>query len=330
MPGAERATLVLGPLDLARRRLLRPFAPIVGPLARDRELRIVVGFGLVAALATTFVLLVPRLSLLLVPLILGVPHLAADVRYLVLRRGLLARGAVVAAVLAPSALAFVSPPLRVAGLLLGGAALVARGPFSLRGVVGLSGAGLVAASVAFGPIADAAFAHGHHAIALIAFVALAPRRPGTIVFLVASVVLASLVVVTSVSPERVAEQVGVAPLLAIGGVLAPGAAPRTAAVVVAVYALHQAMHYGLWLRLVPDAVRERSAPRTFAASHRALVEDFGTAGLAFVVGASLVVAALVLVLPAIEAREHYLRLALFHGPLEVGLLGLALAEGRRP
>ena len=112
-------------------------------------------------------------------------------------------------------------------------------------------------------------------------------------------------------------------------------APRRLALVAVVAALlspvtfayAQSVHYGTWLRVVPEEGRERPAPRSWEASLVALRRDLGEPLLACAVLACVALAAWALVDLA-AARDGYLRLALFHGPMELAVLGLVAAEGR--
>src|SRR5262245_58494037 len=78
---------LLLPLDALRRRALRALGPLARPLMQQPELRIALGLCLNVATALLATLLCPLWLLGLSPLILGVPHLLADVRYLVVRPG---------------------------------------------------------------------------------------------------------------------------------------------------------------------------------------------------------------------------------------------------
>jgi hypothetical protein len=91
----------------------------------------------------------------------------------------------------------------------------------------------------------------------------------------------------------------------------------------------QAVHYGAWLRLVPEDDRARRTPRPFRASARALVADLGAPLVGIAVLAWIGLFAWGLGDPA-AARAGYLTGAVFHGHLEIAALTLAFLEGRRP
>jgi hypothetical protein len=84
--GAEQ---LLRPFDELRRRGLQALAlssPLGRTLVRRRSVRVPALLSLHAAAAFALALLAPSFLIALAPLALGVPHLAADVRYLLLRR----------------------------------------------------------------------------------------------------------------------------------------------------------------------------------------------------------------------------------------------------
>ena len=94
-----------------------------------------------------------------------------------------------------------------------------------------------------------------------------------------------------------------------------------------IFAFAQAAHYAIWTRLIPDDARPRPGLRSFAGSYRALIADCGRP---LVIAALLVtggLAAWALFEPA-SARIAYLRLALFHGPMELAVALLWILEGR--
>ena len=110
--------------------------------------------------------------------------------------------------------------------------------------------------------------------------------------------------------------------------LSPWSDPVLALRVVAIFANAQALHYGLWLRLIPEDLRLRAAPRRFATSWDVLRQELG-APVLLTVCAGCVALAGWAVVDLARARDGYLRLALFHGPLELFAAGLLVLEGRR-
>ena len=109
--------------------------------------------------------------------------------------------------------------------------------------------------------------------------------------------------------------------------LAPGLDPAWAVRWVVLFAYAQAVHYGLWLRVVPEVARKRPAPRSWAASLAALRRDVGDPMMAVFVVLAIAIAVWGAV-DVVAARAGYLRLALFHGTLELAVLALVAVEGR--
>ncbi len=340
-PSAQRpdvlALAVLGamlvPLDALRSALLRSLgrrfrAWLVDPALRVAWLGsagLIVVFGLVLA--------APGFVLLYGPLLLGLPHLVADVRYLVVAPRFHRRPAVVLGVLLPCLFALVVPVLEVAAVTMVAASLVARGRLLPR-------AGLATLGVAIGWLghatderAELVFAHLHNLLAF-AWLFLAyggeprTRRLLALPALLTALLLALLAtgVCSSLVPE-LASRISAAgiPPYRFREVLAPLHDPRRADDLVLAFAFGQAAHYAVWLRFVPEFARGRAAPRTFARSLSALADDFAPLGVALFALAALALLGFAAI-DAETARDGYLRLALFHGPLELALFGLFLLE----
>jgi hypothetical protein len=87
------------------------------------------------------------------------------------------------------------------------------------------------------------------------------------------------------------------------------------------------VHYGVWLRLVPEEDRPREAPRPFASSFRALRDDLGLVVLGAAILAAVGLAAWA-AFDVLAARAGYLRFANFHGQLELAAAALFALEGR--
>jgi hypothetical protein len=95
----------------------------------------------------------------------------------------------------------------------------------------------------------------------------------------------------------------------------------------AFFAFAQSLHYAVWLKLVPEEDRARRGVRSFVASHRALVDDLGSA-LPLTAGALTLALCLCALCDLTFARDSYMRFAAFHGPLEIALLVLIALERR--
>jgi hypothetical protein len=268
------------------------------------------------------------------PLLLGVPHLVADVRYLVLRPGLHLRpGAwVVGAMLLATAL---SRDLAVALLVPVPAALLAAGTLPRRLVGAAPWVG--AAALAWWARGEASFAvaQGHNFVAAAIWVLLGSALHGAgrarVWAVTAFVGLSALILLGAFDPLLAVTATwqlpGAETLRSHARTVGPFADEtwRTRAVVL--FAFAQSVHYGLWLRVVPEEARPRPGTRTWVTAFRALRTD---------VGDPLLVAALALTVAFFvwgtgslaAARDSYLLLAFFHGPLEFAVLTTWFVEGR--
>lgn len=320
--------VALAPLDLGRRALLRALLPWVRPLIADRARR-VLWLGLLSVLgALGATLMAPVLTLTVGPLLLGVPHLIADLRYLVLRPGLhrsaaawLVAPALVAAVLgAPTAWALL-------GLLP--AAVLAQGTAARAGGVALGNAALVALAWRWPSQAQWGLLHGHNLIALALWWRWRPRPlrhawiPAVTLGAAAALLLGGEVwVLTFWAP------VGATQLVDFAEQLSPGLDGPWPTRLLLSFCFLQAVHYALWLRLMPDDDRARPAPRSFTASWAALRVDLGPAVLWGALAVWLGVVGWGLIAPE-AARLGYLTLASWHAYLELFVLARWVAAGRR-
>jgi hypothetical protein len=322
----------LEPLDLARAGLYRALAPVFGRLAGDREGRVRWLFALSLGSSFALTALVPLWSLCLGPLVLGVPHLLSDVRYLVVKPQLHRRRlAWLSAPLLASA-SFGAPPW-VAALGVVPLVLAARGPAHRRALA--LGVALAVASVAFTFAWEfsLAFVHLHNLVALLVWWQWRAHRALTGLFPLATLAVAGVIVSGGTEGLTTAFGTWAGPATGDGladfvSTTAPFENPLLSARLVLAFAFLQSVHYGVWLRLMPEEARERPAPRPFRASWRALRADFGPWALAGTAAVGLWLAARGLV-DVSQARTGYLTLAAFHGYLELGALGFLFVE-RRP
>ncbi len=318
-------------IDAIRGRTLGLVGPIAPRLLRDRERRVAL-YGLVAiasAFALTFA--APMFLLSVGPILLGAPHLVADVRYLVARPGLHRRAGFWLCVAGPACLSFVHPHAWVSMAAILGAALVARASRGRRLAIALAGAALVLGCLRLGGVADLLLAHAHNAIAVALFCLWSRRTTRLHWVIVAGFTLGLVAIglgaldggpVTRLSrSELYAADVLLAtlaplsdPVLAVRGALA--------------FAFAQSVHYAVWVRLVPEDDRPRPGLRSFSSSLRALVADLGAPLVAIAALVTIGLAGWACVSLA-AARDGYLRLAIFHGPLELGAATLLLLERGR-
>ncbi len=276
-----------------------------------------------AALALT--LLGPLALLLLTPLVLGVPHVVGDLRCLVLSPSARALGLPKLALFVPLAALTALSAAPVLGLeswprtqLICGAAAVLgailgaghRARWRLPLAVGvLVLAALACWNVALGLMV---LAHAHNLIAFLWYCAWARnRREAAIAF--AAYALAATAIFSGLAAAPVDADFAGLSSAKLAAQLAPGASAPFGRNVVASFAFAQAVHYGVWIWLLP---RERAT---------SLRQDLGARGLRLFLGCSVLVPLLGLCDP-VWARDSYLALASFHGWLELAVLAFLLSR----
>jgi hypothetical protein len=344
----------VAPLDRLRRYVLLGLVrtPALGRLIARRDARLLVHS--VASVAVTFALtlLCPGVLFVAGPALFGVAHVAADARYLVLRRALprwwtMLLGAGCFALFALRALESAFPerwPFAATELAVGwtwaltgvaaGVAAAANRGASRRGAVGralLVGplvATLGLAAVTHPHLARLVFAHVHNVVAIALWLFLFRARRRFALPALALLVGCATLLLTGVA----------LPWVHLAG---PGAArfvdeslfawptwmpQRTALALGVLYVMLQAIHYTVWLAFIPQDDARAEGTLSFRMSLRALARDFPAPWLAVVV----MLAAAVLgasLLDAHRTRQLYLSLATFHGYLELAAAAFFVVRG---
>lgn len=324
----------LWPLDALRRAVFRLAAPALAPYLSARGTRVawLAAFVLVSSLALT--LAAPLVLLAVGPLLLGVPHLVADVRYLVQRPGLhRAPGAwVTAAVLVAAA---VERDLALALLAPVPAALWAPAPTWRRAAGAAPWLLAALASTLWSSWVGFGLAQAHNGVAVVVWLLLGATLHGpagsrgklAAGFVAAAAALGLGVFDPVLAVTTTLQLPGAETLASHARTVAPFDDPRWQLRGVAVFTFAQSVHYGLWLRVLPEEARPRPSTRTWRASFRALRADVGDPLLAAALAGT---AALLVLGPADWAgtRDGYLALAFFHAPLELAVLTRWWVEGR--
>ena len=322
----------LRPLDRLRRALYQASMPQLAPLIADRQLRVLVllacyGFSCLAVTAT-----VPLWMLALGPIVWGIPHVVADIRYLVVVPGYHRRSWLMAG----------SIPLVLwagygGGMLAGGAALGLAGALTMgsppRRIL-VSAVGLLVCTLHFWARtpAELLFSHLHNGVALLWLLLLLPGAAQRTLLVAGFGLSAAWLMLAPLSwmPLGQGALLG-PPSMGLGyhlGVLTPGIAPNLGLRLVLLFCFAQAFHYAIWVRLMPELLRRRSSPRGFAASYEALTRDLGVWPVLLILAAMVGLVAFA-ALDLRVSREAYLRFALFHGYLELVFLAVWWVEGRR-
>lgn len=323
---------LIKPLDEARAALYRLAAPLLRDLYADRERRVLWLGAFSVFTSFVFTALVPLWLLSLGPIILGVPHLLSDVRYLVVRPALHRRWAFWCSMPALVAVGVGAPPA-VGLLAMLPAAFSARArSLGARGLVLMVGAALVLVAARWELPFITGMVHLHNVIAVGLWLVLRQRGPAGL----ATVGLIGTVGVFVLcgGADGLVTLAGGWEASATGNRLddfvastAPGLSGPWAVRLVLSFAFMQSVHYGVWLRLVPDDLRQRAAPRPFKASWAALRAELGL----WPVCAFTLLALGIAIWGAMDlhqARLGYLRLGAFHGYLELAVLAFFAVERR--
>lgn len=319
-------------LDRARRAFVRLLGPLPRVFLVDRASRVAL-FGCVGlVVAFALALLCPGWAIGVGTVLLGVPHVLSDVRYLVVRRGLTRRASLYAGVL----VAVIGTPLGfgLRGAVVGAAVVVvfARASASRRALVLLSLGLAFALAWVYRGVADLAYLHAHNLIAL-GFFALFARRMRIVAWLPVAlfVVLAAFLVGPYAVPALAwTGALARAPVgldfFTLVSQIAPNLEGSWAVRGVAFFAFAQAAHYAVWLRLMPELDRPSPRPRSFKQTGRALVRDLSPY-VVVLFGVGALVVAVWGLYDLAGARIAYLQGAFFHGYLELAVLALFAAEG---
>jgi hypothetical protein len=343
--------LAVVPLDAARRGALRlaTRSALVTRLLARRDSRLACLASIQIAALFALAVSAPVALFFLGPVLFGVVHLAADVRYLVLRRTL-PRGLVVGSAVLAVALTCVqaaaslhwlsarrgdaiSVALGVAWIALALAVSVRdrrRHAAPLAGLVCGVGAWLVAHA----HLVNLALAHLHNLVAVGAWLALYRRGRGLgwTLLPVALVVAFAAVLLSGASlPWTFAHGGSLAfgaRLDRLGAWLAPGARPEVAMAVTGTFVFLQGVHYAAWTGWIPNDDLRGEGTLTFRMSVRALARDFGPVPLYALAALALAFVGLA-IWNVQSAVSWYMTLAKSHAWFECAVLG-ALFVGESP
>jgi hypothetical protein len=328
---ADAAVAVAALLDGARRPMVRALVR-VEPARRlfvVRERRVLA--GALVAVATSFAVAAwqPLIALWLGAALFGVPHVVSGIRQVAVReplaratRVLVALAVVVGVVeLCGSGTRIADGAVRAYVLLFAAAIVVelgARHALAVAAVVVAAAGALVAPRLTL-------IALGHlHGLGAVAWFTRRARARGVVVWpFVAAVALVlagsalgafdGLWATTLWAPRSAAASI----VAEAAGTTVDGVLFRRA---LFLYAFGQALHFAVWLRLVPELERPSKLPQTFRRALALFEADFGRWARPLLVAC---VASVPLILwGGGTAREAYFALTYFH----VGLEGAALAR----
>jgi hypothetical protein len=346
---AAYAEQAAAPLDRVRRTWLGLIlrSRTVAAVVTRRDRRIATLATVQVAVAFAGALYFPVLLFVLGPILLGVAHVAADVRYLVLRRRLESwwQNAVWAGCAALVAIRVVEE-LGLSANTANAETLTAAAFVGTAIFAGVRGGGSRRRAVAAAAMLTAAtlgalshpttarlvFVHAHNLIALVLWVYLFARRRAVAVP-VALVALGVALLASGALSSTTLASPGVRAFglhaFVMSDWVAPFDSPRLALGVACAYVFLQSVHYGVWLSFVPQEELQGQGTLTFRMSARSLFTDLGTGGVA-----AVVIAALAVIGGAYfgihRARSLYLSLAMFHGYLELALLAFFFVRREAP
>ena len=322
----------MGPLDRVRALGLRLLGPAGASMWVGREKRAAfLGVGMLAfslAVSVTY----PLAMFALGPIVYGVPHIVSDVRYLLARPGLSKRPLFLGAVITGCALGALG--MGVKGALVGAALALAASKASVgRKVVGIgAAAGLFALCRWAGWYSDLAFVHLHNFVGVTIWL-LWRRRESRAHWLFLALFFGAILAIAAGAAGPILERTN--------GLFAPwtdltfreiarGLSPPRSGVwaerLTVIFVFAQAAHYVVWLRLIPEDDRPGEAPRSYRQTYRAMAADVGGVVLWMGFVAALVFGVWAFASPG-GARDAYLKVAFFHGHLEI--IAIAVLWGER-
>lgn len=292
-----------------------------GSAANGAFVPLLVLCALAAALAS------PLWLLLVLPLVLGVPHVLGDLRVLWLQRSVPVTGRQALVVAVPllamtglRALSLVSVRTPgvvevglgaiavVAGAAVGARSLAARRTFVLPLLLAS------AVAVSFPRATTLLLAHAHNVIAFVVFAGLARGRRGLAAPIAIYLVAWSCVLIAPGAGGSGEMFAGLG-WTALANELTPGLAAAFQDRLLRSFAFAQAVHYGLWTWALPRA------------RGTTLRSELGNAGFAVAVAACVLVPTLGLFDP-VAVRAGYLSLAICHGWFELAALAFVIAHQR--
>ncbi len=336
MLGAEILLLPVSGLDFLRARLLSALGSLATPIVRKPELRVALRGSTAVLIALIGSLCLPLWILAVGPLLLGVPHLLSDTRYLVARPGHQRSRKLTLAVGLPLLVCGLGVGMPAGLVAIAGVFVVTEGARWRR----LLGLGTVALLGAIGCwqrsfyLHELWLAHLHNPIGVLVWLLWRPRHERLHLlplglYLTGAAALGLGLLSALPAGLAAAPQSDGDALEFFRDTLAPGLSETWGTRLVLLYCYAQMVHYSVWLQLVPEEDRPRPTPRSFRQSLQALRADLSIP-LLMVAG----VAMLGLLLYGLQdvwlSRAAYFRLATFHGYLELCALSLWFVRGQRP
>ena len=307
-------------LDRARRSTLWALSPWIRSFILSRERRVCLTACLGITLAFSFSTTLPLWQLLLGPIILGIPHVIGDIRYLLIKGQLHRERLVLLAVGLPLTIYMVTGDTFFATLSIFLMSIKTTRTGAEAKLVQLSSLALLLSSIYFERYFLFIFLHAHNLIG-IAFWWLWRRKkyPWEYTPLIMLTLFSALIIYLSPSNDFALRYFpGEMNFYYYSDILAGALPERWERSAVLLFAFLQSVHYLVWIRLIPEEARRQPTPRGFRSSYRALREDFGLWLLLSLCVLSLFFIGYASISPE-RARTDYLLLISFHGFLELAM-----------
>lgn len=333
---AENRTLlpVLDALDAVRLHLLKRTRAITAPFVRDRDHRVIAAALLSCTVALIGTVLAPGYMLLLGPVLLGMPHLCFEARYLFFQRVQLRRAALIALLVAQTVLVFNGLGIYTLGVAalgalgLSGALATRRGVLLACLAVGAQGAALV------GPAwSRFALLHGHNCIPLVVWWLWRPR-PARVSLAVAAIFVVAVATILlgafDAMPLRRPFAENVFSIVPITDAVAVDLGGAWRQRMLLFFTFTQAFHYMVWLRLIPEESRERPTPRSWRASWKAFKDDSGATVARLSLALAVAVPVAALAIGVVRTRALYVTASEFHATVEAILVVLVWGSSGSP
>lgn len=324
---------VLDGLDGARRWLLDRGGSVTRHFVRDRDQR-VVAFALAAfAMAFLGTALAPGYMLLLGPVIVGVPHLFFEARYLFFQHAQLRKLALAAVLAVQTVLVFAGAGIYTLGAATI-AALAVTGSLSTNKALAIGALSLLAiAGAIVGPDwSRFLLLHVHNCVPLVVWL-LWRDRPRWASIAVTALFALGIVLIFAGALDGLSLRRpfgdDVFSITKITDAVAAGFGGEWRHRFLLFFCFTQAAHYAIWLRLIPEEARDRPTPRTWTSSWHAFKRDASANLARLCVLAAIAVPLAALALGVVRTRALYVTASEFHATVEAMLIAVVFVRRDR-
>jgi hypothetical protein len=309
-------------LDQVRSQVLRNTLriPTLAQLYANREKRTLALFCASVVFNTALVALLPEVSFYLGPLILGVPHLVASLRFSAggsgaefstLRRLIALMGVVIALKLIEYSFEQSLGYLPEAIAFGGSASILSRSKLML-----LLTLPFLAAFYFLPIVFPLTLLMLHNYVAFVFWWREARSPDQKKIVLVSAAILSVGILFLVISTSKMHEFGGLLTLRLFGSMNSS----YLADILLRVFLVSQAAHYFIWLKAIPDFQNPSPTPSPFRQTFDAIRAQLGTHAVRIMVAFSFLIFGIVFWFDLEEARLFYIYGAAFHGISELGIL----------